>query len=93
MSFMQKQIWREDVWEVETSQGTELVPADLVGPKPSHEDFKDYLEGDEVYETELHKNKVLARMSAPGYMDQTCLLMFDTEQEAGLALTEANDCY
>lgn len=87
MGFMQRQIELGDWYEVETDNGSEIIPADLVGTNPRLEDFELYCEG-KPREFELKKNKYGARLSAPGYMDKTDWDIFDTEDEAKKYLEE-----
>jgi hypothetical protein len=89
MGFMQKQITvKQSWWRVETSQGTEIVPTDLVSQEPADScAFEDYCEG-QVQSWELIEG-FGARMSAPGYMDCTEWSVFDTAEEAEKYLEEA----
>ncbi len=92
MSFMQPQVFEDDYFEVDTTIGTEIVPADLIGRTcATHvEALLNYLEGkplDPDEEVEL-KRGWLARMSAPGYMDCTEYSVFTTEYEAWAFLVE-----
>jgi len=83
MSFMQKQVKHMECWQIETTCGTECVPADLC-----HSDqLADYLEGKQTEdEPELVKGW-FCRLSAPGYMDCTEWSgPYETEQEAIEAL-------
>lgn len=82
MSFMRKNIYRADAYSVETNHGIEIVPVDVVGDKATAFDLKDFVEGSEIVDFERCNDKVLANMTAPGYMDSTELCMFDTEKEA-----------
>lgn len=89
MGFMQRQITRKCSWyQVETSQGTEFVDADLVGKQePADSDgLVDYCEGIPV-SWELIQGYG-ARLSAPGYMDCTEWSVFDTQEEAEKYLDE-----
>lgn len=87
MSFMQRQIVLGDWYAVETTNGTEIIEADLVSKTPVNNDFEDYCEG-EVESFELKKNKYGARLSAPGYMDRTDWTIHDTAEEAAKYLDE-----
>ena len=81
MGFMQRQITRKCSWyQVETSQGTEFIPSELVGTNPAIEDLTDYCEGIPVSFEAIEGYGV--RLSAPGYMDCTEWTGFPTEQEA-----------
>lgn len=86
MSFMQPQVYKGEYFQVNTSAGTEIVPADVIGRTMNvHVDaLLNYLEGrpddpDEV--CEVHSGW-LARMSAPGYMDCTAWTAHASEIEA-----------
>jgi hypothetical protein len=88
MSFMQKQVTvKQSWWQVETSIGTEIVPADLVSQEPADSSaFEDYCEG-QVQSWELIQGYG-ARLSAPGYMDCTEWTVFDSPEEAEQYLDE-----
>lgn len=93
MSFMKPQIYRGGYFAVETSDGTEIVPADVIGRTmgTAGEAFENYVSGhildtDECVE---HKEGWLARMSAPGYMDCTDWTVHVSETAATLYLDEA----
>lgn len=93
MSFMQREIYAGDYFRVNTSHGTEFVPADVVGNKPDNvhvSELRDYLSGkpDDEDETIEVETGWLARMSAPGYLDCTDWGAYETEQDAEDALTE-----
>ena len=92
MSFMQHQVTHKQRWiRVETSQGTEFLPTDLVGDLMNSEysdesdgvdraTLQQYCEGTvESWESLLGYG---ARLSAPGYMDCTEWAVFDTAEEA-----------
>lgn len=84
--FMQPVIEKGDAYVVETSHGTEIVPADLVGGSPTLKSFKDYCEGKpRSFEK---KSGYLARMSAPGYLDVTAWSLHETAKEAKEHLEE-----
>lgn len=72
MSFMQMEIYKDRVFEVENSwHETYYVPESVCGNLPQNpEDFKDYVIGTPVKVTLLTERWV-GRMSAPGYMDCT----------------------
>ena len=86
MGFMEKQVYFDSYFEIETTCGTEIVPGDLVGNltfiRADH--FIDYLEGDPLDPDELVEPQTgwIARMSAPGYMDCTAWSAHSSEQEA-----------
>lgn len=99
MAFMQKQITEKQNWLcVETTQGTEWLPVDLVGDieagsidsdEGSNDDFntlQQYCDGEpQSWETATGYG---ARMSALGYMDCTEWTVFDTVLEAENYLEE-----
>ena len=85
MSFMQPQIEFAQYFEVDTTHGTFIVPADVVGSTMSAapEAFADYVEGEVFGDDPIEvKEGWLARLSAPGYMDCTDWSVFKTEEEA-----------
>jgi len=92
MAFMQKQVYFGGYFEIETNQGTEIVPADVIGrTMGTHvEAFNNYLEGKPFDEDEVieHKEGWLGRMSAPGYMDCTAWAAYASEAEAIAELEE-----
>jgi len=67
--FMQPQSVKMTCYHVETSHGTEIIPADLVGSSPDLLAFADYCEGEP--EEFTRESGWYARLSAPGYMDCT----------------------
>jgi hypothetical protein len=102
MAFLQKQITNEQRWlRVETTQGTEFLPVDLVGDLPGSQfladgvteenssDVQAYCEG-KVQSWENIKGYG-ARLSAPGYLDCTEWAVFDTQGEAEKYLDEMFD--
>lgn len=86
MGFMQKEIYFDTYFEVETSIGTEIVPGDLIGniTQIRADHFIEYLEGDPLDPDELIEPQSgwLARLTAPGYMDCTEWTVHKTEKEA-----------
>jgi hypothetical protein len=102
-SFMKPEIYEGDAYEVETSNGTEIVPADLVGhiglkagesiddddPRfaDAVESMHDYLEGSNATEITM-KHGWLGRYQAPGYMDATEWSIYDSKEEAEKELQE-----
>lgn len=91
-NFMQPYVEYCQYFEVETTCGTEIVPADIIGRTvgTAAEAFENYVEGrildtDECLEC---KTGWLARMSAPGYMDCTDWSVHKTEDEARAYLRE-----
>ena len=92
MSFMQQQIYESYYFEIETTAGTEIVPADVIGryALTPVESFLNYLEGtplDPDGDAQV-EHGWLARLSAPGYMDCTDWSAHKTEQEAREYLEE-----
>ena len=98
MSFMQHQVTHKQRWiRVETSQGTDFLPTDLVGDlmnsgysdesdESDRETLQQYCEGEvESWESILGYG---ARLSAPGYLDCTEWTVFDTAEEAEDYLNE-----
>jgi len=84
MAFMEKQVTEKSDWyEIDGTEGTVWVPADVVG---SLEHAGDYYAG-EIWTVEARKGYG-ARLSAPGYMDCTDWCVFDTEAEAEKYLEE-----
>jgi hypothetical protein len=88
MSFMQKQVTDKKLWWiVETTQGTECLPFDLIGKDPEDsEAFRDYCEG--AVQSWEQREGFGARLSAPGYLDCTEWAVFDTPAEAEAYLEE-----
>lgn len=85
MSFMQPVVVYGEYFEVETTLGVEIVPADLVsGDLVKAEDLTNWFSGRPLEPSSwLEKQSgYLARMSAPGYMDCTSWTAHKTEQEA-----------
>lgn len=85
-SFMQPEILRERYFTVETTYGTECVPASCV--PCSHDThasaLRDYVEGKLVDPSEPVECKMgwIARLQAPGYMDATEWAAFSSFEEA-----------
>jgi hypothetical protein len=94
MTFMQKQVERFAAWDVETTIGTELIPADLVGLNVNVDSFALYLQGEMRVDAdgEFEATRVegwFCRLSAPGYMDCTEWSgPYETEQEANEAFDQ-----
>jgi hypothetical protein len=101
--FMQRQITGKQTWlRVETTVGTEFVPADLVGFVRNSEQVSQPLTDSERarYEKMIRPytegtieswENIMgcgARLSAPGYLDCTEWSVFDTEDEARAYLDE-----
>lgn len=90
MSFMKPEVQFTHYFDVETNQGTWIVPADYVGEVPSLDDFSQWVEGDVVAGQEIVKKAGwIARLSAPGYTDCTDWSAHDTEDDARAYLDEA----
>ena len=102
MAFMTPEVTQEDFLSVETTHGTELIPADVCGlPLVLADEFctdestlahlKEYVEG-KPFEVTLVRGKFFARLSASGYLDATDWAgPFDSEAEARDSLSEAYD--
>ena len=77
MAFMEKQAEHMACWQIETTSGTESVPADLVGDKLSpvestRFELAPYLEGTPLRDADPeYVEGWFARLSAPGYLDCT----------------------
>jgi hypothetical protein len=103
MDFMQKQVTGKQSWfRVETDNGTECFPADLVGSIPDmgfdsdSDDYWDHVDTLQTYtEGKPQSWETVqgygARLSAPGYMDCTEWGVFDTEEEAEKYLQDTYD--
>jgi hypothetical protein len=93
MAFMEKQVEFGEWYEIETNNGTEFIPADVVGHveiedgQPMDDSLTPFIEGTEIESVKLVKGWG-ARLSAPGYMDCTSWAVYDTEAEAIEALDE-----
>jgi hypothetical protein len=83
MPFMTPKYDHGGYYAVETTHGTECVPASLVGLHATIEDLIDYTEGNPHEDQDIEfKAGVGVRLSAPGYMDCTDWSFFATEDEA-----------
>lgn len=74
MLHMHPQIYYDQYFEIDTSQGIQIIPASVVSTDPENvtlEDLRDFYEGEPYTEEFELKEGWLARMSAPGYMDCT----------------------
>lgn len=101
--FMPPQVMYQVMLVVETTAGSELVPADLVGEDPSAEDLRDFLEGDPYLDDDdrpdiTREEGFYARFSAPGYLDATDWVGPEETEDAALdALADQHDvcrnCY
>lgn len=98
---MEPQIEFGDWYEIDGPNGTEFIPADLVGDvaeftagaggrAPVPEALADYCENREVFTICKHQGWG-ARLSMPGYLDCTEWTVFETEQEAREHLDEMYD--
>lgn len=97
--FMVPDVYQADVWQIETSEGTELVPADVPdctdddAPEDIRAALADYVSGkirDDEDPALLH-NMWLARLSAPGYLDCTDWTIHPTREKAEAYLVETYD--
>jgi hypothetical protein len=99
--FMQPVIYFGDYYEVETNNGTEIVPYDIAGKiLPSEEYYSDMDEAWPDIESEIAqyvegkpvsvepKSDWLARLSAPGYADCTDWTAHETEEGAAQFLID-----
>lgn len=89
MEFMQKQINYNRWFIVETNQGTEAILQDLIGKtlNPSKKELQPFIEGNEIYSVNV-VDGYGARLSAPGYLDCTEWVVFETEEQAKQYLDE-----
>lgn len=70
MAFMVPQYDKTEMWSVETTCGTELIPCDVA--EGNSDGLADYLEGKQLEGAEIEKTAGwFCRLSAPGYMDCT----------------------
>ena len=81
---MQVQTYSGQYVICETADGTEYVPISLC-ESTSHEDLQAYCVG-MILDSEISSG-VLARLSAPGYLDSTEWLPFPSIEEATASLT------
>ena len=103
MSFMQHQITNKQQWfEVDTTNGTEYIPHELIGYKRDSESATHPLtdkeretiisELSQYCEGTIQEWKTIfgygARLSAPGYTDCTEWTVFETAEEAKQYLGE-----
>lgn len=102
--FMQPVIYKSRYFEVDTTQGTDYVPADLVnyGDLIKVGEIKDREDGPSIVglmtvleqytegsiDNVMLKEGWLARLSAPGYMDCTDWSAHDSEDEAAQYLID-----
>lgn len=86
--FMERELYRGFYFEVETSRGTEIVPADIFHEyQPTKEDVQLYVEG-EVESEPIRKQGWLCRLAAPSYLDCTEWAAFSAKKEAIAYLRE-----
>jgi len=92
MSFMHPQVYEDDFFEIDTTDGTEIVPGDVIGRTcATHvEALLNYLEGSPLDPDEEIpvKRGWLARMTAPGYMDCTPWTAHETQFDALVHLVD-----
>lgn len=79
--FMRPTVDQFNAWIVETTHGSEIIPADLVpsGETLALDDAREYCEGEPresddapgTADAEYVRGRYFARLSAPGYMDST----------------------
>jgi hypothetical protein len=85
-TFMRPYIERGEFFRVETTHGTEIIPADVIGRTvgTAAEAFANYCEGSIVDPDECVaiESGYLARLSAPGYMDCTEWSAHESEDAA-----------
>ena len=96
MAFMEPQIEFGEWYEIDGPNGTEVIPADIVGDVDlddfgSGNDIPDaldsYCENRTAYSIQKREGWG-ARLSAPGYLDCTDWSVFDSEDEARSYLAE-----
>jgi hypothetical protein len=99
MAFMEPQIEYGNWIEVDGPEGTEFIPADLVGEieeyhgqlAPLPESISMYCENRKAWHIRRLENRWGARLSAPGFMDATPWTVFETKEEARAHLAEEQD--
>lgn len=77
MSFMQTQVLHGDWWEVETKEGTVILPVEFFPTKESVKEAHP-----DAYSITIHLDKWGARLSAPGYLDCTDWTLHETDTDA-----------
>jgi hypothetical protein len=80
--FMQPRVWQGDCWLVNTVQGTYFIPRDTLDRAGVLAAYT------EVTSLDLMRNVWMAQLSAPGYLDCTEVVAYDTEEDALDALLE-----
>jgi hypothetical protein len=100
MAFMEHEIVFGQWYNVDTENGTEYIPYDVVGEIEIDEDgipvdnsLESYIEGRSILSVEKIEGYG-ARLSVAGYMDCTEWCVFDTEEEAEEFLEQmyGDDC-
>lgn len=72
MGFMEPQTRRMKMWIVETTHGTEKVPAEFVGLRPERASLQPYCRGGILPRCPINQEQGwYCRESAPGYIDCT----------------------
>ena len=87
--FMQRVLYKDRFFEVDTDLGTEWLDQELIGKttNPTHSALQQYLEGTEIYSVTVVDGWG-AYLSAPGYLDRTSLVVFNRKQDAEAYLRE-----
>lgn len=83
---MQPEIFKGSYYEVDTSEGIEILPLDAVGEIRDLASMQELLICREIYSEEEEALEIkqgwLARLTMPGYLDSTEWTAHETEQEA-----------
>jgi hypothetical protein len=90
--FMQRILYKERFFQVETDIGTEWVHQSDIGKtmQPNNRHLLDFCEGSEVYSVDVIDGWA-AYLSAPGYMDRTQLAVFPRKNDAIRYLREIDE--
>lgn len=96
MSFMQREVYEADYYELDTTQGVVTIPCDAVmGHSPagavSVGELALYVQGEPFLDPSFviePEHGWIARLSAPGFMDCTEWASFKTEKDANDYLDE-----
>lgn len=91
MSFMEPEILRTRYYVVSANHGeTHFLPVDIEPNAQTNAELQNYVEGkvDDPDDAPEVKDGILARLSAPGYMDCTGWTPYDTIDEAREGLRE-----
>lgn len=93
MPFMEPQAEQMTMFVIETTHGTEKVPADVAGDVSTPAELADYLGGEPEEGAELERESGwYSRLSAPGYLDRTDWLgPYTSEARAFIELAETHD--